>query len=180
MASMDETTTSIVSDTFTCMEASQVMSMTSESSMAERNSAPSVFTINDRTCHMLPCSIDYQGMASSHVYFRPVEADGVVHSTFRGRGLLALAPLVTTNADKSNDCEKSGVLSAALLSVQNQHLQIKADIDHILEWHHEYNPETLFLETNTSRVEVAKEWSEVAFALHESIPVQDVTMPSCS
>lgn len=135
----------------------------------------------ERTCHMMPCSIDYQGMASTHVYFRPVEADGVLSSTFRGRGLLALSSTPKQDKNRNNheddDVDKDQqYLSAALLSVQNQQLQIKAEIDDILEWHHEHNPETLFLRnsdgTATSRVEVAQDWCEVALALHEAIPVE--------
>lgn len=122
---------------------------------------------DERTCHMLPCSIDFQGMASTHVYFRPVEHEGVVSSTFRGRGLLALAP-----EGLNDDKDEQRYLSAALLSVQGTQLQIKAEIDHILEWQHEHNPETLFLDwadeqtmINKSRVLVAQEWSEVALAV---------------
>lgn len=162
---MDDTATSDARVSTSTEETSQETSVTCESSMddSERSTNEAVFTVNDRTCHLLPCSIDYQGMASTHVYFRPVEADGVVYSTFRGRGLLALAPESTTEGQ--NDKVGEGQFSAALLSVQNQHLQIKAEIDHILEWQHEHNPETLFLETNTSRVDVAKDWSDVAFAV---------------
>lgn len=111
---------------------------------------------DEQTCHMLPCSIDYQGMASSHVYFRPVEVDdgGVFSSTFRGRGLLALS----SSTDSTHT-------SGALLSMQNQQLKVKAEIQNILEWQHEHNPETLFLETTNSRVQTANEWSEVALAV---------------
>jgi hypothetical protein len=117
--------------------------------------------MEERTCHMMPCSIDYQGMAASHMYFRPVEAEGVISSTFRGRGMLAVMPLL---GDASDD---DPFLSAALISVQNNQLQIKAEIDRIIEWKHEHNPDALFIENgeHASRVQVAKDWSQVALAV---------------
>jgi hypothetical protein len=131
--------------------------------------------LEERTCHMMPCSIDYQGMTSTHVYFRPVEADGVLNSTFRGRGLLALAP--PTEEETKNDDDKDRYLAAALISVQNQQLQVKAEIDQILEWQHEHNPETLFLRNNgdgtaTNRVQVAQDWCDVALAVRTCYYIQ--------
>ena len=63
-------------------------------------------TANDETtCHVLPCSVDYQGMAPTHLFFKPRELEpeaagggeveekdegsGVLAASFRGRGLLA-------------------------------------------------------------------------------------------
>ena len=119
--------------------------------------------VEERTCHALPCTIDYQGMAASHIYFRPVEVDGIVSSTFRGRGLLAAMPL----KEEEEKSQQNSFLSAALISVQNNQLQIKAEIDRILEWQHEHNPEALFLENgeHSRRVKIAKDWSEVATAV---------------
>ena len=114
---------------------------------------------------MMPCSIDFQGMAATHVYFRPVETDGVFSSTFRGRGLLALGSL-SKDEEKQSD-EESPFLSTALLSVQNNHVQIKADIDRVLEWKHEHNAQSLFVEDgdHSSRVQVARDWAEVSLAV---------------
>ena len=104
-------------------------------------------------------------MASTHVYFRPVEEEGIVSSTFRGRGLLALPPekLRTEEA----------YLPAGLFSLQDDQIQVKADIDQIYEWHHEHNPESLHLEQTggggSSRLQMAREWSEVALAVREEV-----------
>ena len=119
--------------------------------------------LEERTCHALPCTIDYQGMAASHIYFRPVEVDGIVSSTFRGRGLLAVMPLLEEEEKSQHD----PFLSAALISVQNNQLQIKAEIDRVLEWQHEHNPESLFIENgrHTSRVKIASDWLDVATAV---------------
>ena len=44
-------------------------------------------------CHILPCNVDFEGMAITHVFFRPqtIEA-GVLAGSVRGRGLLATTP----------------------------------------------------------------------------------------
>jgi hypothetical protein len=55
------------------------------------------------TCHMLPCNIDYEGMAKTHVYFKPILVeDGILASTFRGRGLLAAAAAAAATATSTS------------------------------------------------------------------------------
>jgi len=111
----------------------------------------------ERTCHMLPCNIDMQGMAPTHKYFQPIAAplddDGtlLLSSTLRGRGLLA-----TTREDTKNPC--------VLLSIQHNQVHVKAEMDRLVEWQHEHNPQTVQLESS-SRLCVANEWLEVADAV---------------
>jgi hypothetical protein len=85
--------------------------------------------------------------------------------------MLAVAPFEEGEAKS----DENTFLSAALISVQNNQLQIKAEIDRFLEWQHEHNPEVLFFDNvaHTSRVKVAKDWSEVAFAV--SFPIHVIS-----
>ena len=127
------------------------MSTDSPSNAKTSTSPPRSRVSDERTCHALPCTIDFQGMAPTHVYFRPVEAeDGVCNATLRGRGLLAL---------------KDDAIKGSLLSIESDRVQVKAEIDHILEWKHEHHPETLQFEGGAGRVNQAQEWLEVAQAV---------------
>lgn len=103
----------------------------------------------DKICHVLPCTIDYQGTAPVHVYFHPTATGDSHQSQFRGRKLLAkpATPLV-----------------GIVLGSYNKKLQF----DGIQEWHHE---ETLV--GTKSRVATALEWSTVAQAVHDDIPVEE-------
>jgi hypothetical protein len=62
-------------------------------------------------------------------------------------------------------------VKAALLSMDNDQVQVKADVETILEWRHEHHPDTMRYEADSGRVRLAQEWSEVAQALHEPIAV---------
>jgi hypothetical protein len=139
------------------------MSSGSSSPAASNNSSP-LLESDERTCHILPCIIDWQGMAPTHIYFRPVESpDGYYSSTFRGRGLTAT---------------KDGKINAkmALLSYQNEQVRVKASVENVLEWHHEHDPETIQCDDGfTSRVAVAQEWSEIGQAVRNN---GDVTIES--
>ena len=56
------------------------------------------------TCHMLPCNIDYEGMAKTHMYFKPILVeDGILASTFRGRGLLAATTTTTKTQEEGEE-----------------------------------------------------------------------------
>ena len=58
------------------------------------------------TCHMLPCNIDYEGMAKTHMYFKPILVeDGILASTFRGRGLLAATTTTKTQEEGEEKIE---------------------------------------------------------------------------
>ena len=81
------------------------------------------------TCHMLPCNIDYEGTAKTHMYFKPILVeDGILASTFRGRGLLAATTTTTTKTqeegeakieDDENDKNASAVVAKPhLLSIE--------------------------------------------------------------
>lgn len=126
------------------------------------NTSSSVLESDERTCHILPCNIDWQGMASTHVFFRPVKAtEGYYSSTFRGRGLTATQDGRTT-------------AKMAILSSHNEKVQVKASVENVLEWHHEHDPETLQCDDGyTSRVSVAQEWSEVGQAVRKTTDLCD-------
>jgi hypothetical protein len=100
-----------------------------------------IVSIGENTCHVLPCDINYTGMAPTHVYFQPVPIDNecsIYASTFRGRGLLANAAALQHNMtnNKENDDNDNNNAKACLLSVeQNQKIHIKASIDNVLEWY---------------------------------------------
>jgi hypothetical protein len=124
--------------------------------MSSPSSSVDASSLDEKTCHVLPCNIDYQGMAPTHLYFQPAESQEGIYSSsmFRGRGLLAT--------------RKSGTVKAALLSVKNDQVQVKAEIDNILEWHHEHHPETMQMEeASGGRVDLAQAWSEVAVAVSD-------------
>jgi hypothetical protein len=82
------------------------------------------------TCHMLPCNIDYEGMAKTHMYFKPILVeDGILASTFRGRGLLAATTTTTTTTktqeegaekieDDENENTSAVVAKPHLLSIE--------------------------------------------------------------
>ena len=100
------------------------------------SSSSSPVVIGENTCHVLPCDINYTGMAPTHVYFQPVPIDKndstIYASTFRGRGLLANAAALQ---EMTNDNENDNNAKAWLLSVeQNQTIHIKSSIDNVLEW----------------------------------------------
>jgi hypothetical protein len=86
------------------------------------------------TCHMLPCNIDYEGMAKTHMYFKPILVeDGILASTFRGRGLLAAAATTTTTQEegeeKTKDDENENVSAVVarphLLSIEENKIMSK-------------------------------------------------------
>ena len=79
------------------------------------------------TCHMLPCNIDYEGMAKTHMYFKPILVeDGILASTFRGRGLLAATTTTKTQEegeeekieDNENENASAVVAKPHLLSIE--------------------------------------------------------------
>ena len=78
------------------------------------------------TCHMLPCNIDYEGMAKTHMYFKPILVeDGILASTFRGRGLLAATTTTKTQdegeekiEDDENENASAVVAKPHLLSIE--------------------------------------------------------------
>jgi hypothetical protein len=104
-------------------------------------------------CHVLPCNMDYHGMAPSHVFFKPAMVEpGICASTFRGRGLLG----------KTNETTAEG---AMLLEVNHGKLYVKSNIDEVMEWQHEHNLDVLKFDDESSRFQVAQSWGEVASAV---------------
>lgn len=113
----------------------------------------------DANCHMVPCNIDYTGMAPTHVFFKPVPiGDGIYASCFRGRGLLALNQNTSHSSQQREADAKPFLLSLEELGT----IHYKASIESIVEWHHEHSPETLKFRDAPSRHQLAKEWIQVA------------------
>jgi Ribonuclease H2 non-catalytic subunit (Ylr154p-like) len=117
-------------------------------------------------CHSLPCSIDYSGRASVDTYFRPasVSENGQQFqaASFRGRGLLA-AP--------------STPAVGLILQPHDHHGQqqvVKGSFREMVEWHHTHQVSAI--PSGRGRMQTAKDWMEVAAALHAPIsssPVDD-------
>lgn len=120
----------------------------------------------EATCHMMPCNIDFNGMAPTHIFFKPVPVeDGIYASSFRGRGLLATAsPASNTPVQLREPDAKPFLLSLEA----NREVHVKASIDNILEWHHEYSSDRLKYRDVPSRLQQAMEWCQVARSV--SIP----------
>lgn len=132
--------------------------------------------LNDETCHSLPCKIDYQGMAPTHLYFRPVPLaagqtgtvdgderdDSCYAAMIRGRGLLAVDP-----QSSSSDVK----VQAALLSVQTHNggsvRVIRDDISAVVDWYHEHNQDNVLYsdQYRNHRTENGMEWLTVAEAV---------------
>jgi hypothetical protein len=120
-------------------------------------------TFGENTCHVLPCNVDYCGMAPAHIYFHPKQLEeGICASTFRGRGLLA------TNG-KHSAVDGSG--KTYLLSMKENKLYVKASIDNVLEWQHEHNPSVLKYQDERTRFQIAQEWCAIASAVSKRIIV---------
>ena len=113
--------------------------------------------LGESTCHILPCNVDYEGMANTHVYFKPVQVeDSVLASSFRGRGLLAME-------EEYLDGGEGREGYPVLLSVEEDQIQAKMAISNFVEWHHEHSIKSLkFKENESSRVHAAKEWMEIS------------------
>ena len=109
---------------------------------------------SSNVCHALPCNVDFEGMAPAHIYFKPVQVeDGILASSFRGRGLIA-------TEERIDDTAKP-----YLLSLEENRVQVKAPISNIVEWHHDHNIKSIKYQDIDSRVQLAKEWSAVAKAV---------------
>ncbi|VEU33886.1 unnamed protein product [Pseudo-nitzschia multistriata] len=121
----------------------------------------------ETTCHMLPCNIDFEGMAKTHLFFKPVHVeDGIFASSFRGRGLLA-----TRKGFRDED--KTGGHHPYLLSLEDNQIEVKASISNMMEWQHEHNLKSImYKENDSSRLQVAKDWMELSDALHEPLPLE--------
>lgn len=126
---------------------------------------------DETTCHILPCNIEFQGMAPNHLYFQPRKVeqennndndDGsgnnsseVSSAMFRGRGLLAKEG-------------KSAPAALLAVDVNSGQVQIKSTTTKIMEWHHEHMPEALQYDdesTSSGRIQYAQEWVEIADAV---------------
>jgi hypothetical protein len=120
-------------------------------------------------CHNLPCSIDYKGRAPVDTYFRPAvistsetddgEQPQYQAAMFRGRGLLAaravpVAGLILQPDSVSDDAGRRNNV-------------VVGTFHEIVEWHHTHQIDAI--PRHGSRVQKAKDWMEVAAALHAPI-----------
>lgn len=113
--------------------------------------------LGESTCHILPCNVDYEGMANTHVYFKPVQVEEcVLASSFRGRGLLAMQQEYLDDGEGREGYP-------VLLSVEEDQIQAKMPISNFVEWHHEHSIKSLkYKDNEASRVQAAKEWMEIS------------------
>lgn len=116
------------------------------------------------TCHILPCNVDFEGMAKTHVFFNPVQIeDGVFAGSFRGRGLLA----TQEEEDTDGVCQDNHPL---LLSLEENQIQVKEAISNVVEWHHEHSIRSLkYKDKESSRLQAAKEWIEVSRSVRVTV-----------
>ena len=148
--------------------------------------------LSSTTCHVLPCKIECQGMANTHVYFSPTsmgDDDGCHAATFRGRGLLAVTNDMRYSNDDSNPIDinsiksRDSAMQGTLLSIseadEKHQIDVKATFDKTLEWRHEHNIDVVLFNASsgadqpkTNRVDVAIEWSKIAQALHARLEVE--------
>jgi len=133
-------------------------------------SSASSSTLGESTCHVLPCNVDFEGMAKTHMFFRPTQIeDGVLASSFRGRGLLAKQEKEGTDTD-----EVRNENHALLLSLGDNQIQVKVSISNFVEWHHEHSIKSLkYKEKESSRIQAANEWIEISNSLHDPLPIEE-------
>mmetsp|Transcript_16651 Transcript_16651/g.40466 ORF Transcript_16651/g.40466 Transcript_16651/m.40466 type:complete len:243 (-) Transcript_16651:106-834(-) len=71
--------------------------------------APAANTDTDTkttTCHILPCNIEYQGMAATHTFFRPVEFNSSSSSSGTAKRVLTGAGAASNDDDEDDDDEE--------------------------------------------------------------------------
>lgn len=131
-------------------------------------------SIGDATvcCHMLPCDVEFEGMAKTHVFFKPLHIEsGVFASSVRGRGLLAHSrSSSSTNGMKQQQAH----CNYSLLSLEeNKTIRVKEAIGNMMEWHHEHSIQSMKLKGGSgdddpsSRLQIAKEWMELSQAVSD-------------
>ena len=107
-------------------------------------------------------------MAKTHMFFRPTRIeDGVLASSFRGRGLLAR---------KEEEADELNTESyPLLLSLDNDQIQVKVPITNFVEWHHEHKIKSMkYKHQELDRVQIAKEWIEISKSVRAESYVQRI------
>mmetsp|Transcript_28742 Transcript_28742/g.61697 ORF Transcript_28742/g.61697 Transcript_28742/m.61697 type:complete len:143 (-) Transcript_28742:136-564(-) len=123
-------------------------------------------SFGESTCHILPCNVQFEGMAKTHIFFKPIQVENsVLASTFRGRGLLA----TQEEADEIGTGKYPH-----LFSLEENQIQSKVSVANFVEWRHESSVKSIMYKGNEcSRVQLAKEWIEISKSLHEPLPFED-------
>eukprot|EP00978_Attheya_sp_CCMP212_P024781 scaffold78493_cov50-Attheya_sp.AAC.3 len=115
----------------------------------------------EKSCHALPCTIHYDGMAPVGMCFRPTVLVGdnngeanLAAAQFRGRGLVTQ---VTPSP-----------LPSHMAGIVWDGTRVGASFRSVAEWHHDSHipnhlPETL--------VDRAVDWCTIAHSVHDPIPV---------
>eukprot|EP00568_Trieres_chinensis_P006700 CAMPEP_0183293430 /NCGR_PEP_ID=MMETSP0160_2-20130417/2117_1 /TAXON_ID=2839 ORGANISM="Odontella Sinensis, Strain Grunow 1884" /NCGR_SAMPLE_ID=MMETSP0160_2 /ASSEMBLY_ACC=CAM_ASM_000250 /LENGTH=174 /DNA_ID=CAMNT_0025454545 /DNA_START=56 /DNA_END=580 /DNA_ORIENTATION=+ len=139
-------------------------------------------TSYDRTgCHLLPCSIHFDGLAPTHVYFRPTSLPSsvtknetkdphVIAAQFRGRGLLALEsqPLPADVAGTIMSFPEHG---QATERGEKEVEWMGGTFESITEWRHEHDCSVMQRRGRSSDVlHGALGWIEVARSVHDPLP----------
>jgi hypothetical protein len=111
-------------------------------------------------------------MAQTHLFFRPTQIeDGVLASSFRGRGLLATQEKEGTDTD-----EVRNENHALLLSLEENQIQFKVSISNFVEWHHEHSIKSLkYKEKESNRIQAANEWIEISNSVSVATDASCVT-----
>lgn len=110
------------------------------------------------TCHWLPCTMDYDGMAPVHMYFAPQALDNEVKAAqLRGRGLLSV----------QSSPQKTEALRGAILQISSGGaIHRQASFENINEWHHEHS--IAAAKRQVSQLDNARNWCQVARAVRVS------------
>lgn len=142
---------------------------------------------NDRSeCHILPCTVDYTGPAPVRRYFQPQTLSSrrgrtgdapVQAAQFRGRGLLAgTAVAVSGQVWELEDCKDDDGRTT------ERNVTRLAQFSHVTEWQHAHLVEQVqqqqqqkptSVRSDGNRVQRAREWMELAAALHTPLPVEE-------
>mmetsp|Transcript_4504 Transcript_4504/g.4271 ORF Transcript_4504/g.4271 Transcript_4504/m.4271 type:complete len:150 (-) Transcript_4504:64-513(-) len=116
-----------------------------------------------KTCHALPCSIEYDGKAPVHLYFQPtVIEDGIQACQFRGRGILA---------SKAQHLPKNVNGMVVMTTDGCRNLDPAEEFESITEWKHEWNPDKIISPQNndTGVISRLQDLLDISHAVHDPI-----------
>jgi Ribonuclease H2 non-catalytic subunit (Ylr154p-like) len=147
--------------------------------MTESSPAAPVERMPTTTCHWLPCTMDYNGMAPVHMYFVPQFVENnennsnnnnnnnnIMAAQLRGRGLLSSrhCSVETSTTTTTNSTTHGVVLSISNIGGTIHH---QASFSEINEWHHEHS--IAALKRQVSQLEIAEKWCQVAKAVRTCV-----------
>jgi hypothetical protein len=161
--------------------------------MSSKTISPSQSISEPKYCHLLPCSIAYDGPAPIQMYFEgpllTMDALEDDHHTPKQSNNK------TTNHDNNlnHQSEKlrnriymtqfrgrqlmaiastdNTTVQGRIVSLDGSHKSSWKKFDRILEWHHTSSSRTIPLKK--SRIKTALQWCQLASSLHDPLPVKD-------